>query len=92
MSLNGAKIRKIEFVSTGFKEILNSSGVESEIRRQTEMVCERANANLEAESEGFKSEVFTGDGQGRVVGVVYTTDHASRVAEAEDKALSRAVT
>lgn len=91
MSLKGLKIEKIEFVSSGFKEILNSSGVEAIIRQHTEATAAAANANLSEESEGFKSKVFTGSGQGRVVGVVYTTDPASIVAEAEEKALSRAV-
>lgn len=90
MSKSG-QITKIEFVSAGFKGILNSPGVEGMIRQQTEAVCDRANANLHVDSEGFRSNVFTGGGQGRVVGVVYTTDHATIVAEAEDKALSRAV-
>lgn len=75
----------------GFKGILNDSGVESMIRQQTEAVCARANANLHVESEGFGSHVYTGGGQGRVVGVVFTTDYKSMVAEAEEKALSRAV-
>lgn len=91
MSLKNFEIEKIEFVSAGFKEILNSSGVESIIRQHTEATAAAANANLTTESEGFRSKVFTGSGQGRVVGVVYTTDHASMVAEAEEKALSRAV-
>lgn len=90
MSKSG-QITKIEFVSAGFKGILNSPGVESMIRQKTEDVKARANANLHVESEGYLSNVFTGGGQGRVVGVVYTTDHASMVAEAEEKALSRAV-
>lgn len=85
------RIEKIQFVSDGFKEILNSPEVESMIRQRTEEIRDRANANLKVESEGFASKVFTGAGQGRVVGVVYTTDHASRVAESEEKALSRAV-
>ena len=92
MSLQGGmKISKIEFVSAGFKEILSSDGVAAIITQHTEAICDRANANLSEESEGFKSRVFQGGGQGRVVGTVYTTDHASRVAEAEEKALSRAV-
>lgn len=90
MSKSG-KITKIEFISAGFKEVLNSPGVENMIRQQTEAVRSRANGNLHVESEGFTSKVFTGAGQGRVVGVVYTTDHASMAAEAEEKALSRAV-
>lgn len=88
--ING-KVTKIEFVSAGFKGILNSPGVENMIRQRTEAICDRANGNLHVKSEGYKSKVFTGGGQGRVVGVVYTTDHASMVAEAEEKALSRAV-
>lgn len=91
MSNTSGKIEKIEFISAGFKEILNSGGVAAIITKHTEAVCERANANLTEESEGFRSKVFQGAGQGRVVGTVYTTDHASRVAEAEEKALSRAV-
>lgn len=85
------KVEKIKFISAGFKEILNSPGVESMIRQQTAAICDRANGNLHAESEGFAQKVFTGGGQGRVVGVVYTTDHASMVAETEEKALSRAL-
>lgn len=84
-------IKKIQFISEGFKGILNSPGVESMIRQQTEAIRDRANGNLHTESEGYLSEVFTGGGQGRVVGVVYTSDHASIVAEAEEKTLSRAV-
>ena len=90
MSKSG-QITKIEFVSAGFKGILNSPGVESLIRQHTDATCAAANANLHVESEGYLSNVFTGGGQGRAVGVVYTSDHASMVAEAEEKALSRAV-
>lgn len=88
---SGYRIEKIEFVSSGFKEILNSSGVAALITEHTNAVCSRANANLTEDSSGYKSKVFQGGSQGRVVGTVYTTDHASRVAEAEYKALSRAV-
>lgn len=85
------KITKINFISAGFKEVLNSGGVEALIRQHTEATRAAANANLTEESVGYKSKVFTGGGQGRVVGVVYTTDHASMVAETEHKALSSAV-
>lgn len=98
MSLDGMRIEKIDFVSDGFKEILNSSGVAALITQHTDAVCARANANLAgidsdyvSESEGFKSKVFQGGSQGRVVGTVYTTDRRSRIAESEYKALSRAV-
>lgn len=85
------KVEKIEFNKAGFRGILNSPGVESLIRQKTEEVRERANANLHTESEGFMSKIYTGAGQGRVVGIVGTTDYASMVAEAEEKALSRSV-
>ena len=88
--ING-QVKKIQFVSAGFKGILNSPGVENLIRQQTEAIRDRANANCYVNSEGFGSKIYTGAGQGRVVGVVFTTDHASIVAEAEEKALSRAV-
>ena len=88
-------VEKIVFISAGFKQILNSPGVERLIRQHTDAIRDRANENLfadpKAKSEGYLSKAFTGGGQGRVVGVVYTSDHASMAAEAEDKALSRAV-
>ena len=89
--MKSGQITKIEFISAGFKGILNSPGVESMIRQHTEAVCNRANGNLHVESEGYESKIYTGSGQGRVVGVVHTTDHASMAAETEEKALSRAV-
>ena len=88
--ING-KISRIKFISAGFKETLNSPGVENMIRQKTEEIRDRANGNLHVDSEGYLSKVFTGGGQGRVVGAVYTSDHASIVAEAEEKALSRAL-
>lgn len=83
---------KIEFKSEGFQAILNSEGVRGLIEAKTEAVCGRANANLEVESVGYKSNVIQGNRRTeRWLGFVYTTDHASMVAETEDKALSRAV-
>lgn len=84
---------KIEFISEGFKEILNSPGVKAEVTRITEKIQGQANANLHSErSKGFAARVIKGYwGGGRWVGFVYTTDHATMVAQSEDKALSRAV-
>lgn len=91
--MSGKKQIKIEFKSEGFQDILNSEGVHSLIKAKTDAICERANANLEEESIGYKSNVFQGNRRtDRWLGSVYTTDHVSIVAEAEDKALSRAVT
>ena len=84
---------KIEFKSEGFRQILNSGGVQGAVASAAEAIQARANANLQENSEGFSSHVWQGGyGGGRWIGSVNTTDHASMVAEAEEKALSRAVT
>ena len=84
-------IKITEWNHAGFKGILNSPAVENIIRQKTEEIRDRANGNLHTESEGYGSKIYTGGGQGRVVGVVFTTDRASMAAETEDKALSRAI-
>ena len=82
---------KIEFKSKGFRAILNG-GVQGAVAAAASDIQARANANLHEDSEGFSSHVWQGGyGGGRWIGSVNTTDHASMVAEAEDKALSRAV-
>lgn len=87
-----AKQIQIEFNSDGFKAILKSDGVKSMVQEQTDTIRDRANGNIDGESEGFSSDViYGGYGGGRWVGFVSTTDAASQRAEAEDKALSRAV-
>lgn len=87
----GKQIR-LEFISNGFRQILKSDGVKGLVQKQTDTIKDRANANLNEDSEGFSSDViYGGFGGGRWVGFVGTTDAASQRAEAEDKALSRAV-
>ena len=83
---------KIKFNSKGFKDILCSGGVQGAVRDATEAIQARANANNSRGGEGFSADVWMGSyGGGRWVGSVSTTDRKSRVAEAEDKALSRAL-
>lgn len=87
---------KIEFNPEGFETILTSAGVQDVIREQTQMIADRANANNSRGGAGFKSDVAikpVGKAfrSNRAIGFVYTTDHESMVAEAEDKALTRAV-
>ena len=85
-------VKKIIFVHAGFQEILNSDGVHNLIASHTEATCAAANASLSEKSEGYKFVVKKGvSGTVRWIGLVHSTDHASLVAEAEDKALSRAV-
>lgn len=84
---------KIKFNSQGFKEILCSDGVKNLVTEQTSIIQDRANANNRRGGDGFDAHVWMGGyGGGRWVGSVTTTDRKSKIAEAEDKALSRAVT
>ena len=88
-----AKQMEIEFFSEGFEEILTSGGTMGAVQSATERIRSRANANNKRGGLGFTSGTRTGRAYGsqRALGFVYTTDIQSRIAEAEDKALSRAV-
>lgn len=87
-----AKQTRIEFNTDGFREILMGDGVKDAVESVTTDIQERANGNLTEESEGFRASVWQGGfGGGRWIGTVSTTDLASKIAESEDKALSRAV-
>lgn len=88
-----AKQIKLEFKSEGFREILCGGGVQSAVSSAAEQIRARATANIAGESEGFSAHIWQGNyGGGRVIGSVSTTDYESQRAEAEDKALSKAVT
>lgn len=83
-------LEKIEFDSAGFKEILCSGGVQGVVASVTAGIESKANAG--AGGSGYESEVIMGNyGGGRWVGFVHSTDRESAEAEAEYKALSRAV-
>ena len=93
-----AKQIRLEFLSEGFKEILTGAGVQNLVAEATQKIQAQANANanavgeLDDDSEGFSAKTWLGGfGGGRWVGSVSTTDHSTMVAEAENKALSRAV-
>jgi len=83
---------RIEFNSAGFREILLSDGVKTLVEETANGIRDRANANNTRGGEGFESHSMVGGyGGGRWVAFVSTTDRDSMIAEAEDKALSRAV-
>ena len=84
---------KITFNSDGFRQILNGAGVKQEVTRAAEKIQAQANANLHSEhTQGFAVKTWRGGyGGGRWIASVMTTDHATMVAQSEDKALSRAV-
>lgn len=84
---------RLTFNSQGFYDILNGSGVQALVKTTADGIQGRANAAITGESSGFYSRVEKGTyGGGRWVGFVGSTDHASLVAETENKALTRAVT
>lgn len=84
---------KIEWVHEGFEQILCAPGTMSQVQAVTEQIKSRANAANHRGGTGFESGTRTGKafGSQRALGFVYTTDKNSRIAEAEDKALSKAV-
>ena len=83
----------IEFISAGFKAILESDGTKNLVEQEAQSMADRANGNNERGGSGFvASTKLGGYGGGRWVAFVSTTDKASMIAEAEDKALTRAIT
>ena len=83
---------KLKFNSDGFKQILCGDGVRQMVETSTNTIAANANANNLRGGEGFEPMIKIGQfGGGRWVGYVSTTDIKSRIAEAEDKALSRAL-
>lgn len=84
---------EIEFFSEGFEQILTSPGTMSAVESATNEIWARANANNTRGGTGFHSGTRIGKAYGsqRALGFVYTTDRKSQLAEAEDKALSKAV-
>ena len=87
--MKNGQITRIKFISDGFKAILASDGVRKLVTEQTAAIKARADANISGKSVGYNMKIYPPGG--RWIGIVGTTDHASIVAEAEEKALSRAV-
>lgn len=84
----------IKWNSAGFRAILCSEGARQVCEQAGAEIQARANAGItSSNSVGFKmhSEYVNAYGSRRNMTFVYTTDHASMVAEAEDKVLSKAV-
>lgn len=80
-----AKVR-IELNSDGIRELLMSQPIADECEKAARDIAERAGEGFEvlpAKQMGF--------GGGRVGYAVYTATYEARVAEAEDKVLSKAV-
>lgn len=73
---------RIEFISEGFRQILNLPETEQLVLSEAQAIAERAGEGFEAHSRkaGTRFIAFAG-----------TTDEQSCIAEAENKVLSRAV-
>ena len=85
-------LRKIEFDSDGFREILLSEGMKEQVESAVERIQSEANAGITEDSEGFSVDVIQGGyGGGRWVGFVSAIDSAAAIAESENKVLSGAV-
>lgn len=81
---------KLEFNSAGFRALLNSPEVEALVLSEAEAIANRANQSVAGQrTEGFRSH--SRKAGTRVIAFAGTTDRATIIAEAEDKALSRAV-
>jgi len=78
---------RIVFNSDGFKQLLNSSEVEVLVLSEAQKIADAASEGLEG--EGFRAH--SKKAGTRYIAFAGTTDEESIRAEAEDKALSRAV-
>lgn len=87
------QVTEIEFFSEGFEQILSSSGTMSAVKSAAESIRARANANNSHGGTGFwtGTKVARAYGSQRALAFVYTSDKKAAQAEAEDKALSEAV-
>lgn len=82
------KITKIEFISQGFKEILQTEGTRQVVSEVAEQIAAEANAN--GNCDGFEANVIMGSRAQRYIGFVSATDKESMAAESETQALTRA--
>lgn len=81
---------QIKFISAGFKQILMSGGVKNMLQKEADAIKARASSN--AVSGDFESHTWVGGyGGGRYIASVSTVNEDAAKAEAEDKALSKAV-
>lgn len=81
---------RIQFISSGFREVLLSQGCQEVVSSAADDIAARANAN--GNTDGFAALTIVGGyGGGRYVGFVSSTTPEAAQAESEDKALTRAI-
>ena len=80
----------IEFISPGFKAILNTEEIHNVVEEVAQHIADNANSNYGG--DGFKATTMVGGyGGGRWIAFVNSTDKESLQAESEDSALTRAL-
>lgn len=84
---------KIDWIHKGFEEILCSPGADDACRQQAVRMQSAANAANRYGGDGFEvhKEIVFRFGSRRVEWFVKAADNKARMAEAEDKVLSRTV-
>lgn len=83
---------RLVFNSDGFRQILQSEGVHDLVQQTAEEIAEKANANNTRGGQGFEARTQIGGyGGGRYIGFVTAADNKAKIAESEDKALTRAL-
>lgn len=81
----------IEFISSGFRDILFSDGVKNAVTSAAQTIQAEANAGV-SNSKGFSANTYGGGyGGGRWVASVTSIDKAAAAAESESQVLSKAV-
>lgn len=95
-------IAKIEFISDGFKDILQTAGTQQVVQEVTEDIKQKCVANFsvicpdgEDPETAFHTEVKQAHSavyKGRFVGFVSTSDYYAVLGEAGDKIMTRALT
>ena len=94
-------ISKIQFISDGFKDILQTAGTQTVVQEVTDEIKQKCVANFAAVSldgtdadAAFNTEVKQATAaayKGRFVGFVSTSDPYAVAAETEDKIMTRAL-
>ena len=93
-------IAKIEFISDGFRDILQTAGTQTAVQEVTESIRQNCVANYAAVSpDGVDADVFNTEVKqataaqykGRFIGFVSTSDPYAVAAETEDKIMTRAL-
>lgn len=80
---------RLELNSKGIAELLQSQVVQNDLGSRARRIADAASGSTDGEGDDFEVDVTTN--RDRAVAFVRTATHAARLAEAEDRALSRSI-